>query len=217
MGLDIRKEVLKLLKEDEEFRYTVAGLIGIEDLRRGQEELKIAIAKLEGAVAELQVAVARLQEAVANLQEAVANLAREQRRMSRVLRYLTRYVEEVSITLEEEGLSIIEKRLRQRGIVVKLRMLVKPYIEMDIYGSNGSLTIVGETKTRLAPRHLKLLEKKIEKIKMNEPELLKGMVVKTIYAMWVHPEAYEECIAKSIWLNTPDRELIELEQILSKL
>ncbi|MCL7384092.1 MAG: hypothetical protein LZ172_08360 [Thaumarchaeota archaeon] len=217
MGLDIRKEVLKLLKEDEEFRYTVAGLIGIEDLRRGQEELKIAIAKLEGAVAELQVAVARLQEAVANLQEAVANLAREQRRMSRVLRYLTRYVEEVSITLEEEGLSIIERRLRQRGIVVKLRMLVKPYIEMDIYGSNGSLTIVGETKTRLAPRHLKLLEKKIEKIKMNEPELLKGMVVKTIYAMWVHPEAYEECIAKSIWLNTPDRELIELEQILSKL
>jgi chromosome segregation ATPase len=217
MGLDIRKEVLKLLKEDEEFRYTVAGLIGIEDLRRGQEELKIAIAKLEGAVAELQVAVARLQEAVANLQEAVANLAREQRRMSRVLRYLTRYVEEVSITLEEEGLSIIERRLRQRGIVVKLRMLVKPYIEMDIYGSNGSLTIVGETKTRLTPRHLKLLEKKIEKIKMNEPELLKGMVVKTIYAMWVHPEAYEECIAKSIWLNTPDRELIELEQILSKL
>jgi hypothetical protein len=137
--------------------------------------------------------------------------------MSRVLRYLTRYVEEVSITLEEEGLSIIERRLRQRGIVVKLRMLVKPYIEMDIYGSNGSLTIVGETKTRLAPRHLKLLERKIEKIEMNEPELLKGMVVKTIYAMWVHPEAYEECIAKSIWLNTPDRELIVLEQILSKL
>jgi chromosome segregation ATPase len=216
MGLEIRKEVLKLLKEDEEFRYTVAGLIGIEDLRRGQEELKIAVAKLEGAVAELQEAVARLQEAVAELQEAVADLAREQRSMSRVLRYLTRYVEEVSITLEEEGLSIIERRLRQRGVVVKLRML-KPYIEMDIYGSNGSLTIVGETKTRLAPRHLKLLERKIEKIKINEPELLKGMVVKTIYAMWVHPEAYEECIAKSIWLNTPDRELIELEQILSKL
>ena len=45
----------------------------------------------------------------------------------------------MSITLEE-GLFIIERRLRQRGIVVKLGMLVKSYIEMDIYGSNGSLT-----------------------------------------------------------------------------
>jgi len=82
-------------------------------------------------------------------------------------------------------------------------MLVKSYIEMDIYGSNGPLTIVSETKTRLALRHLKFLERKIEKIKMNELKLLKGMVVKTIYAMWVRPEAYEECIARSrsIWLN----------------
>jgi len=117
----------------------------------------------------------------------------------------------------EEGLSIIERRLRQRGIVVKLGMLVKSYIEMDIYGSNGSLTIVGEAKTRLALRHLKFPERKIEKIKMNEPELLKGMVVKTIYAMWAHLEAYEECITRSMWLNTPDRELIGLEQVLSKV
>jgi hypothetical protein len=107
-------------------------------------------------------------------------------------------------------------RLRQRGMDVKLEALVKPYVELDIYGSDGSLTFLGETKTRLAPRHIRRLEQKIEVIRVREPELLRGRVVKTVYAMWAHPEAYEECKARNIWLNMPDRELIELEQVLSR-
>jgi hypothetical protein len=51
---------------------------------------------------------------------------------------------------------------------------------------------------------------------VREPGLLRGMVVRIVYAMWVHPEAYEQCKARDIWLNMPDRELIELEQILSR-
>ena len=35
MEAEFRSKILKLLKEDEEFRYTVAGLIGLEDIRRG--------------------------------------------------------------------------------------------------------------------------------------------------------------------------------------
>lgn len=203
MTLDIKKEILRILKEDEEFRYTVAGLIGIEDLRRGQEELRHGLAKLGEAVA-------RLEEAVAKLEDAVARLAEEQKRTSRTLRYIVRYIDEVSITLEEEARSIIEKRLREKGITVNLGMLVKPYVELDIYGFSDSITVIGETKTRLAPKHVRLLERKIEKIKSQEPELLKGKIVKTIYALWVHPEAYNECKAKNIWLNTPDKELTEL-------
>ncbi|MEM0452850.1 MAG: hypothetical protein QW382_07055 [Nitrososphaerota archaeon] len=203
MTLDIKKEILRILKEDEEFRYTVAGLIGIEDLRRGQEELRHGLAKLEEAVA-------RLEDTVAKLGEAVARLAEEQKRTSRTLRYIVRYIDEVSITLEEDAGSIIEKRLREKGITVSLGMLVKPYVELDIYGSSDSITVIGETKTRLAPKHVRLLERKIEKIKSQEPELLKGKIVKTIYALWVHPEAYNECKAKNIWLNTPDKELTEL-------
>jgi hypothetical protein len=195
MGLEIRKEVLRLLKEDEEFRYTVAGLIGLEELRSG---------------------LAKLLDAHAKLEEAVARLASEQRRSSRILRHLARFVDSTSITLEEEAYSIVEMRLRQRGMDVKLEALVKPYVELDIYGSDGSLTFLGETKTRLAPRHIRRLEQKIEVIRVREPELLRGRVVKTVYAMWAHPEAYEECKARNIWLNMPDRELIELEQVLSR-
>ena len=237
MEAELRSRIIKLLKEDEEFRYMVAGLIGLEDIRRGQVELREAIARLEEshrrleeshrALEEshkkleeshwrleeshrrLEESHRRLEESVANLNDAVARLVEEQRRVSRTLRSVTRYIEEVSITLEEEARSMIELRLRQRGIQIKLDALIRPYVELDIYGSDGNLTVIGETKTRLAPRHVRELERKLDLVKRNEPELLRGKTIKTIYAMWAHPEAVEECKAREIWLNTPNKELTQ--------
>jgi len=34
VGVDFKHRMLKLLKEDEEFRYAVVGLIGIEDNKK---------------------------------------------------------------------------------------------------------------------------------------------------------------------------------------
>ena len=223
MEAEFRSRIIKLLKEDEEFRYMVAGLIGLEDIRRGQVELREAIAglkeshrrleeshrALQESHKKLEESHRRLEESVANLNDAVARLAEEQRRVSRTLRSITRYIEEVSITLEEEARSMIELRLRQRGIQIKLGALIRPYVELDIYGSDDNLTVIGETKTRLAPRHVRELERKIDMVKRNEPELLKGKTIKTIYAMWAHPEAVEECKAREIWLNTPNKELTQ--------
>ena len=223
MEAEFRSRIIKLLKEDEEFRYMVAGLIGLEDIRRGQVELREAIAglkeshrrleeshrALQESHKKLEESHRRLEESVANLNDAVARLAEEQRRVSRTLRSITRYIEEVSITLEEEARSMIELRLRQRGIQIKLGALIRPYVELDIYGSDDNLTVIGETKTRLAPRHVRELERKIDMVKRNEPELLKGKTIKTIYAMWAHPEAVEECKAREVWLNTPNKELTQ--------
>jgi len=216
METEFRSRILKLLKEDEEFRYMVTGLIGLEDIRRGQIELREPIARLEkshGRLEEshraLEESHRRLEESVANLNDAVARLAEEQRRVSRTLRSITRYIEEVSITLEEEARSMIELRLRQRGIQIKLGALIRPYVELDIYGSNDNPTVIGGIETSLAPRHVRELERKLELVKRNEPELLKGKTIKTIYAMWAHPEAVEECKAREIWLNTPNKELTQ--------
>ena len=223
MEAELRSRIIKLLKEDEEFRYMVAGLIGLEDIRRGQIELREAIVglkefhrrleeshrALQESHKKLEESHIRLEESVANLNDAVARLAEEQRRVSRTLRSITRYIEEVSITLEEEARSMIELRLRQRGIQIKLGALIRPYVELDIYGSDDNITVIGETKTRLAPRHVKELERKIDMVKRNEPELLKGKTIKTIYAMWAHPEAVEECKAREVWLNTPNKELTQ--------
>ena len=107
---------------------------------------------------------------------------------------------------EEEARSMIGLRLRRRGIRIKLGALIRPYVELDIYGSNDSLTVIGETKTRLAPRHLRERERKLDLVKRDEPELLKG---KTIYTMWAQPEAVEERKAREILLNTPNKELTQ--------
>ena len=202
METEFRSRILKLLKEDEEFRYTVAGLIGLEDIRRGQIELREGIARLEeshGRLEEshraLEESHRRLEESVANLNDAVARLAEEQRRVSRTLHSISRYIEEVSITLEEEARSMIELRLRQRGTQIKLGALIRPYVELDIYGSNDNLTVIGGIETRLGPRHVRELKRKLNLVKKNEPELLKGKTIKTIYTMWIRPEAIEECKA----------------------
>jgi len=230
MSVDLKSRILRLLKEDEEFRYAVAGLIGLEDLRRGQAELREAVAGLAEGQRRLSEAVAGLIEGQKRLNEVVTSLvegqkrlameqlrlveeqrrlAEEQGRMWRTLRHVTRYIEEVSITLEEEARSMIELRLKQRGIQIKLDALIRPYVELDIYGSDEGLSILGETKTRLAPRHVREFERKLELIGKHEPELMRGKIIKTIYAMWAHPEAIEECRARGIWLNTPNKELTE--------
>jgi seryl-tRNA synthetase len=59
---DLKRKMLALLKEDEEFRYAVTGLLGIEDIRSGQVRLQNGLAKLEEAQARLQEAIEKLTE-----------------------------------------------------------------------------------------------------------------------------------------------------------
>ena len=53
------------------------------------------------------------------------------------------------------------------------------------------------------------LERKLDLVKRDEPELLKDKTTKTTYVMWAHPEAVEECKAREIWLNAPNKQLTQ--------
>jgi hypothetical protein len=125
--IDLKSRILKLLKEDEEFKYAVAGLIGLEDLRRGQAELRDAIM--------------RLTEGQRKLEEAVAEPANEQRNMWRALRYA---IQGVSILLEDEARSMIELRLRQRGIEIR-------HFQHNV--RRGRWPEQGDRRCRRKPRH----------------------------------------------------------------
>ncbi len=127
--------------------------------------------------------------------------------MRLTLRNVVNYIEGVSILLEDEARSMVERRLGQRGIKVSLSPLIRPYVELNTYGSDGDLTVVGEAKTRLAPRHVKEFKRKLDLISSREPELIRGRIIKTMYALWVHPDAVEECRKYNVWLNMPDKEL----------
>jgi len=69
VGVDFKHRMLKLLKKDEEFRYAVVGLIGIEDIRSGQARLEQAHIRLEEAIAKLTEGQSRLEEAFMKLTE----------------------------------------------------------------------------------------------------------------------------------------------------
>ena len=67
--MDLKRKLLALLKEDEEFRFAVIGLLSIEDLRSGQVRLENGLAKLEEAQARLQGAIEKLVESHNKLAE----------------------------------------------------------------------------------------------------------------------------------------------------
>ncbi|MDT7969558.1 MAG: hypothetical protein RQ842_03260, partial [Vulcanisaeta sp.] len=68
MGVDLRKELLRLLKEDEEFRLAVTGLLGIDEILKAIKSLQEQMVKLQEQVAKLQEQVAKQGEAILALQ-----------------------------------------------------------------------------------------------------------------------------------------------------
>ncbi len=75
MSLRLKKRFLELLEKDPEFRYAVAGYIGLHEALKRLDEHGKAIKELQEAVKGLQEAVKNLQEAVKGLQEAVRDLS----------------------------------------------------------------------------------------------------------------------------------------------
>ncbi|MFP3161633.1 MAG: DUF3782 domain-containing protein [Vulcanisaeta sp.] len=75
MGVDLRKELLRLLKEDEEFRLAVTGLLGIDEILKAIKSLQEQMVKLQEQVAKLQEQVAKQGEAILALQRSHEKLA----------------------------------------------------------------------------------------------------------------------------------------------
>ncbi len=73
----LKKDFLKLLKEDEEFRHAVAGLIGYEELLEGQREIREEIKKLWEEVKSLREGQEKLWEEVKSLREGQKKLWEE--------------------------------------------------------------------------------------------------------------------------------------------
>ena len=71
---ELKARILELLKTDEEFRYAVAGLLGLEEVLREVRALQEQVADNSRAIRALQEQVRGLQEQVRGLQEQVLRL-----------------------------------------------------------------------------------------------------------------------------------------------
>lgn len=141
MGLsqEEKERFLKALEEDWEFRNAVMGLLGIQELLKGQAEILKVLTELLNGQRELRDRVGKLEEGMSRLE----------RRVDRIDRTLNR----VTAALEDEANDVVTYYLRQRGINIETGSVrLNSVYEFDIYGTNGQLTIVGEAKTRVSKR-----------------------------------------------------------------
>ena len=74
MSANLKREILRLLREDEEFRYAVAGLLGLEDIRSALAELAEAVKALTEAVHALDSRTRSLESGLEAVKSDVAAL-----------------------------------------------------------------------------------------------------------------------------------------------
>ncbi|WP_066796049.1 PD-(D/E)XK nuclease family protein [Caldivirga sp. MU80] len=108
MSVDLRGLLLRLLREDEEFRLAVMGLLGYSDVKSSVDRLVEAVSELAKAVKSHDERLTRLENAVEELTRAVK--AHEDR-LTRVEDRLTRLenaVEELTKAVKEQSKAIEE-------------------------------------------------------------------------------------------------------------
>ena len=190
--MSIKEEVLRLLEKDKEFRYTVAGYIGLSEIMR------------------------RLEEHDRKFNEIVAKLEEHDRKFNEIalgLRDIRAYIERTSLTLEEEALEVISHMLKAKGIEIKLERLILPRLEIDVYGCSNGLCVVGEATTRLGLRLIDELERKVRELSSRYPENLRRELIKVIYTMWTTPKAVDEARRKDIWVVKTTAELTPMKKL----
>ena len=215
MSTQIKKKILKLLEEDTEFRYMVAGYLGyseilkniekiwieIKALREEQEKLWENTSKLWEEVRSLREGQERLWENTSKLWEGQNKLWEEVRDIKITLDRVAITIDRITISIEEEALSYIRYRLRNElGLEVSLDRLFVDTKEINIYGVVGEFCIIGETAVRLGVGLIEELIEKVKMIKSKRPNLLRPKLIKVIYTDYATPDALEYAKQNNIWV-----------------
>ena len=239
MSAELKREILRLLREDEEFRYAVAGYLGLEDIRttlaqlaeavkalidavnalnsrvksleEGLGEVKASVSSLNERVEKLEANVSSLNERMGKLEADVSSLNERMGRVERELRSMRKTLENLTMSEEEEANLVVTHFLRERGISIETGPAVfdKRY-EFDIYGTTGQLTVIGDAKVRAGPRAVRKLVERVEEAKRRWPEKLPGRVVAVLYCLRAAPGTAEEAEKLGVWLLESMREKTRL-------
>jgi len=77
LSVDIKREVLRLLREDEEFRYTVAGMIGLDEILKRLDGHERELVGLRKETTRLWDEIVKLREETARLWDEIVKLRRD--------------------------------------------------------------------------------------------------------------------------------------------
>ena len=99
MSADLKRKFLKMLKEDETFRYAVMAHLGIEDIRASLSTLTENVNKLTISVSEPTEAQKRLTESLSTLTQRIDSLAKEVGSLSSTIGF---GLEDIEVELERK-------------------------------------------------------------------------------------------------------------------
>ena len=211
---ELKEKMLRLLEEDREFRYAVAGYLGILEVLKRLDGIETEQVKLREETTRIWEEIARLREEQMKMREdfnrmredfnrmqmTIEGILRELKSMDARLTRVERTLEKLTIDIEEEARSIVAYRLRQMGYEIRLTRLQLPELEIDLYGATGDLCVIGGCSVRATPRLLEELKRKYEFLRKVRPDLLRPKVLLVIYASLALPELIEAAEREGIWV-----------------
>ncbi|MEM0454591.1 MAG: hypothetical protein QXM81_01985 [Nitrososphaerota archaeon] len=201
MTADLKREFLRLLEEDEEFRYAVAGRIGILEVLKRLDRHESHIVEMLKRLDRLEENQNRLWENVKALREGQNRLWEEVRDMRKTINRMSVTLERLTISVEEEAASFIRHNVRERlGVDIRLGRAFVDATEIDLYGTDGDLCVIGEATVRLGTNLVEELIKKVELLKAKRPDMLRRRLIKVIYADYATPEAIELAKERKVWV-----------------
>ena len=218
----LKREFLQLLDTDIEFRYAVAGYLGLSEilkrldtlseemvrLRKGQVRLRreqIRLRREQVRLTEEQVKIwgeiQGLKEEQMKLREDFNKMLAVIERMDARLNRVERTLEKLTVDVEDEAKSILKWKIRNElGVELELTSLALPRMEVNIYGAVGDLCVVGEATVRGGVEIADELLRKIERMRVEHPEMLRRNIIKVIYVCLPLPELIERGKEEGIWI-----------------
>jgi hypothetical protein len=161
----LKDDILRLLKEDEEFRYAVIGLLGLQRLEEALTRLIDAQTNMEARLSKVEEAIVRLTDSHIELRNVVASIKVDIKDLRSEMKKVS---DKYGLTLEDLAVSKLPLRLQEEGIVVNKRDIRTRYSiivrdkerEVDIYTEGKidgkSVRIIGEVKSIIDKRDVKL-------------------------------------------------------------
>ena len=121
MSVDLRGLLLRLLREDEEFRLAVMGLLGYSDVKSSVDRLVEAVNELTKAVKAHEERLSRVEDGLTRLENAVEELTRAVKSHDERLTRLENTVEELTkaVRSHEERLTRLESAVEELTKAVK--------------------------------------------------------------------------------------------------
>ena len=195
---DIKRRLLDMLENDPEFRYAVAGILGMSQTRDQLSGISKSIEKLSENQEKLWLEVKSLRE--------------NQEKAERDIRDIKTTLQRLTLSEEEEAGEVLAAKLEEKlGVRPVFTRLFIDSKEVDLYSAFDDYWLVCEATVRFGSSMIDELNQKVELIKRSRPDLVRPKLIKAVYTIISVGDAAKKAEEQNIWVLTWKEELTPLK------